>query len=258
MIEFSSRQFRKVRRLAKFAAVLLRARAEFRRLEAQGPVAIATRVRLLQKWCGDSLASLGIQVEVEGTPPNHGLLLSNHLSYLDILAYSSVTLCAFVSKAEVATWPFFGQYAVYGGTIFIQRQERSAARRGNQEVVEYLRQGVPVVLFPEGTTTDGSHILRFHPSMLQPAIDAAVAVTPCAVAYEVSDGSEKDVAWWGEMTLAPHAWNLVGKKSIRAKVVFGEPLTRSSNRKVMSGAARQRVVDLRTRLVNSRSVESNQ
>ena len=201
MIEFFRRPIRRFRRIFRFAVVILRAPAEFRRVEAQGPVSAESRVRLLQRWCRKSLAALEVQVFVEGMAPTKGLLTSNHLSYFDILAYSSATRCAFVSKAEVADWPFVGRLAAYGGTIFVQRQVRKASRTANQQIAAYLRSGVAVVLFPEGTTTDGSHVLRFHSSMVQPAIDAEAMVIPCAVRYEVSGGTEKDVAWWGDMTL---------------------------------------------------------
>lgn len=246
MIEFFRRQSRRLRRLYRFASVLLRGRAEFKRLERSGPVPVVTRVQLLQGWCRSSLTAFDIQVIVEGMPPTAGLLASNHLSYLDILVYSSILPCAFVSKAEVSRWPVFGQFADDGGTIFVQREDRAALRSANQQVVEYLNDGLAVALFPEGTTTDGSHVLRFHSSMLQPALDAAVPVVPCAISYEVSDGIEKDVAWWGDMTLGPHAWKLLGKRKIRAKVVFGEPLTASASRKALGDTAREHVVALRT------------
>jgi 1-acyl-sn-glycerol-3-phosphate acyltransferase len=251
MIETLPRELRKIGRISSFLAVLLRAKAEFRRVAAKGPVPIDARVRLLQGWCRQSLEALGVQVAVEGRVPTSGLLLSNHLSYLDILACSSATPCAFVSKAEVQGWPIIGDLAEYGGTIFVQREVRSASRTANQQITEYLRSGIAVVLFPEGTTTNGSHILRFHSSMVQPAIDAEAKVTPCAVRYRVSTGKEIDVAWWGDMTLFPHAWKLLGNETITATVAFGERLSPSANRKLLSDAARQSVIALRTKLVGA-------
>ncbi len=182
---------------------------------------------------------------VEGSPPSNGLLASNHLSYLDILVYCSVLPCAFVSKAEVRRWPFFGDFAEYSGTIFVPREDRVALREANQRVADYLKSGIAVVLFPEGTTTDGSQVLRFHSSMLQPAIDAAVPVTPCAISYALGDGTESEVAWWGDMKLAPQFLNLTGKRNIRAKVVFGETLDVHDSRKALSDTAREQVVALR-------------
>ena len=245
MIEFLRRQSRRGRRVYRFFAGLLRGSAKFLRLQSSGPVPPETRVRLLQDWCRDSLAALEVKVTVDGIPPTSGLLISNHLSYLDILVYSSVLSCGFVSKAEVGRWPFFGQFAKYGGSIFVEREDRAALRDANHQVVEYLKRGIAVVLFPEGTTTDGSQILRFHSSMLQPAIYAGVPVTPCAISYELSDGDEQEVAWWGDMTLAPHFLKLAGKRMIRATVAFGDPLSVSEGRKALSDTARERVVALR-------------
>ena len=246
MIESFRRQSRRLRRLYRFAAVLLRGRANFRRLQRSGQVSVEQRVRLLQGWCRGSLDAFDVQVTVAGNPSTPCLLASNHLSYLDILVYSSILPSAFVSKAEVGRWPFFGQFAKDGGTIFVQREDRAALRSANQQVVNYLRSGIAVMLFPEGTTTDGSHVLRFHSSMLQPAIDAAVPVVPCAISYEVSEGTERDVAWWRDMTLGPHVWMLLGKKAIRAKVVFGQPISALESRKALSDTARGQVMALRT------------
>ena len=133
--------------------------------------------------------------------------------------------CVFVSKAEVEEWPVIGRYARWAGAVFVRRHDRADAVRANASVGDSLHNGVPVVLFPEGTTTDGQRILRFHSTMLQPAIDAAAPITPCAIRYELDDGDVgREVCWWGDMTLAPHLWNMLGKRTIRARVIFGEAL----------------------------------
>ncbi len=179
--------------------------------------------RWLHQTCLRGICAIGVELSVEGNPPAHGLIVSNHVSYLDIAVYSAAVPCVFVSKAEVEEWPVIGRYARWAGTVFVRRHDRSDAARANVSVGDSLHNGVPVVLFPEGTTTDGQRVLRFHSTMLQPAIDAAAPITPCAIRYELSDGdAAHEVCWWGDMTLAPHLWNLLGKKLIHAKVVFGE------------------------------------
>jgi 1-acyl-sn-glycerol-3-phosphate acyltransferase len=108
-----------------------------------------------------------------------------------------------------------------------------------------MSNGVPVVLFPEGTTTDGHRILRFHSTMLQPAIDVGAPITPCAITYELDDGDPAtEIAWWGDMTLLPHVWNLMGKQSIRVKIAFGEAVVASGDRKHMSQVLHESVVSL--------------
>lgn len=85
--------------------------------------------------------------------------------------------------------------------------------------------------------------------MLQPAIDAAAMVTPCAINYELDDGNvDQEVCWWGDMPLLPHAWNLVGKKVIRARIAFGEPMLASGERKQLSHVLHEQVVRLHQQL----------
>jgi 1-acyl-sn-glycerol-3-phosphate acyltransferase len=188
----------------------------------------ATRVECalwLHETCGRAIRSFGVDLTVEGSLPTRGLMVSNHLSYLDIAVYSAAVPCVFVAKAEIEEWPVFGRYARWAGSVFVRRHDRADAARANAGVGDSLQNGVPVVLFPEGTTTDGQRVLRFHSTMLQPAIDEAAPITPCAIRYSLMDGdAAREVCWWGDMTLVPHMWNLLGKKSIRAMVVLGEPV----------------------------------
>jgi len=234
---------------------------------------MATRLecaRWLHETCARATRAMGIQLTVEGNPPTHGLMVSNHLSYLDILVYSAALPCVFVSKAEVEEWPIFGRYARWAGSVFVRRHDRGDAARANTILAESLQDSVPVVLFPEGTTTDGQRVLRFHSTMLQPAIDIAAAVTPCAIRYHLIDGDAgREVCWWGDMAILPHMWNMLGKQSIRAKIVFGEPVVPKdpafrkepalppqatvgalSDRKDLSRMLHDRVVRLYARLVD--------
>jgi 1-acyl-sn-glycerol-3-phosphate acyltransferase len=199
----------------------------------------------LHQVCVDGLEAIHVQRTVQGTPPSRGLIVSNHLTYLDILCYSAAVPCVFISKSEVEQWPVFGRYARWSASVFVRRHDRGDVARANVSVGESLKNGVPVVLFPEGTTTDGHRILRFHSTMLQPAIDVSAPITPCAIHYELDDGDPAaEVAWWGDMTLMPHVWNLFGKKSVCVKIVFGEPIIASSDRKALSHVLHDRVVEL--------------
>jgi 1-acyl-sn-glycerol-3-phosphate acyltransferase len=186
----------------------------------------AQSARWLHEACLRGVRSLGVELTVQGSLPTHGLIVSNHLSYLDILAYSAAVPCVFISKADVEEWPIFGRYARWAGSVFVRRHDRADAARANVSVAQSLNDGVPVVLFPEGTTTDGHRILRFHSTMLQPAINTAASITPCAIRYELDDGdASREVCWWGDMAAVRHMWNLLGKKTIRANIVFGNPVT---------------------------------
>jgi len=120
----------------------------------------------LHESCARTLRALGVQLEIEGQMPTSGLIVSNHLSYLDIVALSATLPCVFVSKAEVEQWLIFGRYARWSGTVFVRRGDRGDVARANDAIRDALPEGVPVVLFPEGTTTDGERVLRFHSTML--------------------------------------------------------------------------------------------
>lgn len=210
----------------------------------------AESAQWLHQVCITGLDAMRAQLSVSGTPPTHGLIVSNHLSYLDILCYSAALPCVFVSKAEVEQWPIFGKYARWSGTVFVQRHDRGDAARANVQVGDSLKNGVPVVLFPEGTTTDGHRLLRFHSTMLQPAIDVGAPITPCAIRYDLDDGDpSREVAWWGDMTLMPHVWNVMGKKSVRARIVFGEPVIARGDRKALGHVLHEQVAALRDQAI---------
>lgn len=199
----------------------------------------------LHETCIRGLQAIHVQREVQGTPPTRGLIVSNHLSYLDILCYSAAVPCVFVSKADVEEWPIFGRYARWSGSVFVRRHDRGDAARANAKVSESLSDGVPVVLFPEGVTSDGHRVLRFHSTMLQPAIDVEAPITPCAIRYELEDGDPgREVSWWGDMPLLPHFWNLAGKRSIRARTVFGQQVIATGDRKQLSHLLQEQVVRL--------------
>ena len=247
MGEQLARLGRRVRRLTLLLAAALYGLWRHRKLPRNA--SRADCAKWLQDSCARGLAAIDLQLFTTGELPTHGLIVSNHLSYLDILAFSAAVPCVFVSKAEVERWPIFGRYASWAGTAFVRRYEKGDAARANVSVAESLQNGVPVVLFAEGTTTDGHRVLRFHSTMLQPAIDAAVPLTPCAINYELDDGNvDQEVCWWGDMTLLPHVWNLLGKRVIRARIAFGEPMLASGDRKDLSHLLHERVVLLQSRL----------
>ncbi len=134
-------------------------------------------------------ASHGCSAGVPGLArPTRGLICSNHLSYLDILAYAAAVPCIFISRSDVRRWPVFGWCARAGGTIFIDRQSRASTERVARQMAEALEAGVPILLFPEGTSTDGSSVLRFHPSLLEPAIHQEQEITAAAISLSRSRG----------------------------------------------------------------------
>jgi 1-acyl-sn-glycerol-3-phosphate acyltransferase len=172
------------------------------------------------------LKSLGIEYTVEGVPPTHGLVVSNHLSYIDILIFSAAMPCFFVAKMEIVGWPFFGKAARSGGTIFVDRSSLASALTVAEQMTERLKLPIPipVLLFPEGTSTDGSQVIRFHSRLIDPATSLGVPITTACVRYVLHDGmEERELCWYGDETFVNHLWKVLGVTGYVAEVQFGEP-----------------------------------
>ncbi len=172
--------------------------------------------------------------------------MANHVSYLDILALSVAFPCVFVSKRQVADWPAFGLFARMPGSVFVDRERRGAVGQAAEKMREILGQGICVALFPEGTSSGGSGLLSFKPSLFEPVAALGCPLTPAALRYELADGSvREEIHWWGDASLTPHLLNMCGKKRIDATVVFGEPLRRAGDRKTIARELHGEVTALR-------------
>jgi lyso-ornithine lipid O-acyltransferase len=192
------------------------------------------------------LRLINCKVRVSGAIPRHGLIVCNHLSYLDILAILSVCQAAFVSKNEVRRWPFFGLLATMAGTIFVDRGRRTAVFMPLESVVCALKAGHPVVLFPDGTSSDGSEVLPFRSSLLEAAIVSRAPITPTAIDYDLKEGSIVDeICYWRDMAFGTHFWNLLGKESVTASLRFGLSHAPTQGRKEHARALRLAVIQLR-------------
>jgi 1-acyl-sn-glycerol-3-phosphate acyltransferase len=178
----------------------------------------------MHSTCRHAISSLGICFRIEGQPPAHGLLVSNHLSYLDILIYGAALPCFFVSKAEISRWPFIGAMGRANGTIFLERSSRASAERVAAIIAKRLALQVPVLLFPEGTSTDGTKLYRFHPRLFEPAVTAGAPVTAASVRYVLGDGAEeKKLCWFGDAPFLPHLWRTLGTTGFFVELRFGKP-----------------------------------
>jgi 1-acyl-sn-glycerol-3-phosphate acyltransferase len=165
----------------------------------------------------------GIRLKVTGNPPQGGLLVANHLSYLDIVTFSAALPVFMVSKVEIGSWPFFGTLARAGGALFVDRSSRASAEATTEMIAERLRGRVPVLFFPEGTSTDGTEVLRFHSRFFIPAVNAGLPVTAAAVRYIPADGSpESSLCWFGDTDFLPHLLKNLGGPNFAAEIQFGE------------------------------------
>jgi len=199
----------------------------------------------LHHLCGRLLDLLHVRVHVIGPVPTGGLIVSNHLGYLDILVLGGVMPAMFVAKQEVRSWPVFGWFARRSQTIFVRRERRADSGRAAGEIRAALGTGAPVVLFPEGTSSGGQSVLPFKSALLEPAV--GTPVVPAALAYGLAPGEgdpAEAVCYWKDMTLARHLLHLLGKRRIRAVLVFAPPLTAVIERKALAMALHGRVQDL--------------
>lgn len=216
------------------------------RLQNGGPLTPRQRAEWLHR-AGDLIVRrLRIRFEIAGTPPARGLVVSNHLSYLDILLYAAAMPCVFVSKIEVRNWPFFGLAAVCGGTVFLDRTSSASTAAAGRQMERLLAADIPVLLFAEGTSTDGSLVLPFHSSLFEPAIRAQAPVTAAAIQYlDGADYTEKDVCYYGDIVFAPHLLQTLGFRQLAGRVAFSSRSAHYPGRKAAAAAARSEVVSLR-------------
>jgi len=206
------------------------------------------RAHWLHVACALMLRRMGVQLERRGAPPANGLICSNHLGYLDILAYAAAVPCIFVSRSDIRGWPVFGWCARWGGTIFVDRQSRASTDRVARQMGEALTSGVPILLFPEGTSTDGSSVLRFHPSLLRPAIEHAADIAAAAIAYRVRGGEEREVCWYGDASFVPHLLRMLRRKGVRAEIEFHPDRAVYSERKAAALDLHEKVGAMRVRM----------
>jgi len=190
---------------------------------------------------------LGFRVVRRGKPVPEGpvLFVSNHCSYLDIVVLGSLVPASFVAKVDVAQWPLFGTLAKLQRSVFVDRQSFRAAKH-RDEMSARLEAGDSLILFPEGTSSDGNRVLPFKSSLLSVAElepgGRPLTVQPVSVAYTMLDGLPMGrylrpfYAWYGDMDLASHLWQWAGLGRLTVVVRFHQPVTMAQfeSRKALS------------------------
>ncbi|HLF82599.1 MAG TPA: lysophospholipid acyltransferase family protein, partial [Blastocatellia bacterium] len=168
---------------------------------------------IFHEWAKATAAILSLKVAVRGTPPTPPfLLVSNHLSYVDVLVFASQLKCGFVARGDVAGWPVIGLLCRGVNTIFVDRERRKDVARVNELIDLALGEGRGVVLFAEGTSTRGDTVLPFKSSLLEQAARAGLAVSYAALSYRTRENeppAHLSVCWWGEMTFVKHVIGLL-------------------------------------------------
>ncbi len=209
---------------------------------------------------------LGLRIRVHGVPLTGAcLIVANHVSWLDIVALGALRPLCFIAKREVSSWPLFGRIARLGRTVFVDRERRGDALQAREEMTGRLAEGDGLVLFAEGTSSDGNRVLTFR-STLFAAADLAVAgapvpVQPVTIAYTRLAGMPMDrasrpfVAWYGDMRLAPHLWHFLKLPPVDVDIAFhpATSLAELGDRKALARACETSVRDGLARLLTGRA-----
>lgn len=188
------------------------------------------QAQVVEGWSRQLLGIMGISVQVHGQPPTSSssgplLLVSNHISWLDIPAIHAARNCRFVAKADIRRWPLVSQLAIGSGTLFIERTSRRDAMRVVHQMADALRNGDILAVFPEGTTGDGRTMLPFHANLLQAALVTNQPAQPMALRFIDTATGQTSFApsFVGDETLLGSVWRTLVAPPITAIVRFGEP-----------------------------------
>lgn len=243
---------RSILRSALLAAMLLAATLD---LWLRRPRAGAEGAIWIHGWCRRIVSAMGIDCTVTGKLPDSGAVVSNHLSYLDILLYSAARPFVMVSKTEVRGWPLLGRLTARAGTVYVDRNGGPATYAAvNRAMAEAYRSGLPVLFFPEGTTTDGSSVLPFRRGLFHSVLDNRVALRTAALRYAIGDESATvadDVCWWGDALFGPHIFRCLGLRGLTARIAFDDAVVEGTDRFQLSERAQARVSHSYERLGDS-------
>jgi len=220
-------------------------------------------------WCRRIVRALGLQCEIEGPIPEAGAgglaVVANHLSYLDILVMSATRPFVMVSKCEVRGWPLLGWITAQAGTVYVERADVKGGQKQTHAEVNAMmatafRSGLPVLFYPEGTTTGGDTVLPFRRGLFNSVVYDKVPVKTAALAYELDPSNAgctvaEDVCFVGDAEFGPHLFKALGLKGVRVKVRFGADVVGGEDRFALARNARDRVCDLYEEISGVRGLE---
>ena len=184
------------------------------------------RQQAVVRWNQAMIKAMGVQVELSGrVHPGPLLVVSNHFSWLDNLVIHSQFFGRFVAKDEVRRWPIMGQLAERAGTFFIERTSRRDAMRMVHAMADAIRREDVLIVFPEGTTNDGTRLLPFHANLIQAAIEAQAPIQPMGVTYwSARHPGERSFAprFFGADTLPRSAWTTLCADGVKVRIRMGD------------------------------------
>jgi 1-acyl-sn-glycerol-3-phosphate acyltransferase len=187
-----------------------------------GTLTPARQEKELRRWARRLLTILDVRPHAHacaGQPPSRCMVIANHVSWLDIFVLQARWGGVFVAKAEIRTWPVLGRLVAGAGTLFIERGNRSHARRTNERIAAAIAAGRIVTVFPQGRTAPADRIEHFHAALLQPAIDAGAQLMPVGLRYVSQDGTPTAAADYLEGTSFMRSlWRIASQRAVRAEL----------------------------------------
>ncbi len=212
--------------------------------------------RIITIWASLTANIMGLNISSEGLPPKPPFfLVSNHLSYMDVVPLWYFLDGTFIAKSEIASWPFFGWGTRTLGVLFINRKLQGDVRRMNNRVEETISDSEGIILFPEGTSSKGERVLPFNSSLLNYPAEKEMPVSSTAISYCSVDADRpawSHVCWWGDMAFLPHFWELLKIKRVDVTISFGDKIT-GNNRKELAKQLQKEVSRLFVPIVDSKN-----
>jgi len=219
----------------------------------QRPHTRAARAAWLSRLCRRLMRSMNMTVTTIGPVPTHGAVISNHLSYTDILLHSAARPCVYVAKSELRHTPVLGWCSMMAGTVYVSRGSGGSAAAAGEQMAAGFRDGLPITFFPEGTTGVGDEpVMSFRSGLLAQSIAAGAPITAAFVRYELAPidvaagKTVRDDVAWGAVSLPHHMANFFGLHTLHGTIEFAaQPIAFSeaalTDRKLAAAEAREAV-----------------
>ena len=205
--------------------------------------------KIIKCWFEIFLQKLNIQKRVHGEVLSHNhLIVSNHISWIDIIVLNSIYETHFIAKSDIRKWPLVGWLSASTGTLFVKRGSMSDARRLNETIAQLLSRGQCVTLFPEGGTSDGRQVSELYPGLFQAALHAQalselpIAIQPIVIMYQADNQYTSKIPYIGNISLWSNFWTILGLDKISVDIYFTTPIpVENRARKELSTQSRQQM-----------------
>ena len=203
--------------------------------------------KVTRLWGAGIARILNIHITRNGEAPEaflHGLIVSNHQSYLDILVNSAVFPVRFLPKVEIRYWPVLGWFIALNRPVWVNRKSPLTSAKVAEEIETSMRDGLPILVFPEGTNSDGSGLLPFKSTAFEAVARTGMPVCPVLLKYAPSEDGFP-LCWCGDMPFLRHVWHILGMREIRVKIDLLKPVSPEAgeHRKELSNRVRQIMLD---------------